>query len=161
MLRLAIHHLKYNDRVSLARPLGRALRGCLEREPFTADIVVPVPLHPKREGERGYNQAGLLARGLGRPVLTNLVRRRKNTLSQTGLTRPERSLNIRGAFDVRRPVGGSVLIVDDIRTTGSTINELAKVLKRSGASRVEVLTLASISAPRNERQTQAVVSGSR
>ncbi len=160
-LRLAIHHFKYNDRVSLARPLTHALQTCLEHEAFTADLIVPVPLHPKRERARGYNQAALLASGLGRQVTRNLVRRRKNTVSQTGLTRPERRLNMRGAFDVRRPLCGSVLIVDDIRTTGSTINELAKVLKRSGASRVEVLTLVGISAPRNERQTQTAVSGSR
>ncbi len=160
-LRLAIHHFKYNDRVSLARPLARTLRACFEREPFTAEIVVPVPLHPKRERERGYNQARLLAAGLGLPVHPNLVRRRKNTESQTGLTRSQRRLNIRGAFEARRRVDGTVLIVDDIRTTGSTINEMAKVLRRSGALRVEVLTLAGIGVLRNEQQTPVVEFASR
>lgn len=160
-LRLTIHHFKYNDRVSLARPLARGLRSCLERKAFTSEIVVPVPLHPNRERQRGYNQATLLASGLDLPVRTNLIRRRKNTETQTGLTRSGRRLNIQGAFEVRRPVAGSVLIVDDIRTTGSTINEMAKVLKRNGASRVEVLTLAGIGWLRNQPPLHSEVSGSR
>ncbi len=143
-LRLAIHHFKYNDRVSLARPLGAALRACLEDEDFDAELIVPVPLHRSRERERGYNQAELLAATLGRPVDRSLLGRRRPTATQTGLTRHQRSLNVRGAFEVRRKVSGSVLIVDDVETTGSTINEVARVLQRGGASRIEVLTLARV-----------------
>jgi len=141
-LRKVIHHFKYNDRVSLARPLGRALLSCLEREPFRAGCVVAVPLHRKRERGRGYNQAALLAARLGRRLESDLIRRRKNTESQTGLTRAQRIGNVRGAFECRRPVKGSVLVVDDVQTTGATINEVARVLRRAGASRVEVITVA-------------------
>ena len=143
-LRRIIHHFKYNDRVSLARPLGRALADCLCREPFTARTVIPVPLHRKRERERGYNQAALLAGRLGLEVRTDLVRRRKNTQSQTGLTRSQRKLNLRSAFECRRRFEGKVLLVDDVQTTGATVNALARALRRSGASRVEVLTLTRV-----------------
>ena len=143
-LRLAIHHFKYNDRVSLARPFGAALRACLKCQDFVAELIVPVPLHRSRERERGYNQAELLAATLGRPVDRRLLGRRRPTATQTGLTQYQRAVNVRGAFEVRRKVSGSVLIVDDVETTGSTINEVAKVLRRGGASRVEVLTLARV-----------------
>ena len=143
-LRLAIHHFKYNDRVSLVRPFGAALRACLECQDFVAELIVPVPLHRSRERERGYKQAELLAATLGRPVDRKLLRRRRPTATQTGLTQTQRAVNVRGAFEIRRKVSGSVLIVDDVETTGSTINEVAKVLRRGGASRVEVLTLARV-----------------
>ncbi len=143
-LREVIHHFKYNDRVSLARPLGRALEACLGSNGFAADRVVPVPLYRKRERQRGYNQAALLAARLGLDVQPGAIRRRKNTESQTDLTRSQRIRNVRGAFECSRPVGGPVLIVDDVQTTGATINEVAKALKRAGASRVEVLTLARV-----------------
>jgi ComF family protein len=143
-LRRVIHNFKYNDRVSLARPLGRALRRCLEVEPFEADLVVPVPLHRKRERQRGFNQAALLAARLNRPVDLNVLRRSKNSLSQTGLTRTERKRNVRGAFECPRRIRGSVLIVDDVQTTGATINEVARVLKRGGASRVEAISVARV-----------------
>ena len=143
-LRQVIHHFKYNDRVSLARPLGRALKACLEADGFGADRVVPVPLYRKRERQRGYNQAALLAARLGLDVQPDVIRRRKNTESQTGLTRAQRIKNVRSAFECRKSVDGPVLIVDDVQTTGATINEVAKALKRAGASRVEVLTLARV-----------------
>ena len=143
-LREVIHHFKYNDRVSLARPLGRALLMCLERERFAAECVVPVPLHRTRERGRGYNQAALLAARLDRRLEPNVVRRRKNTESQTGLTRGQRLGNVRGAFECRRRISGSVLVVDDVQTTGATLNEIARVLKRAGASRVEVVTVARV-----------------
>ena len=143
-LREIIHHLKYSDRVSLANPLGNLLRQCLEREPFTGDLVIPVPLHRSRERQRGFNQADLIASRLGRPLAARLVRRRKNTPSQTGLTRGERNRNLAGAFEVRRRVSGTVIVVDDVYTTGSTMNEIARVLKRAGAERVEALTVARV-----------------
>ncbi len=141
-LREVIHHFKYNDRVSLARPLGRALLTCIKREGFTAESVVAVPLHRARERGRGYNQAALLAARLGRRLEHDIIRRRKNTGSQTGLTRAQRAGNVRGAFECRRRIEGSILVVDDVQTTGATINEVARVLKKAGASRVEVVTLA-------------------
>ncbi len=117
-LRQVIHHFKYNNRVSLARPLGRALVACLDRECFTAGYVTPVPLHRDRERGRGYNQAALLAARLGRRLEPDIIRRRKNTETQTGLTRAQRLGNVRGAFECPRPINGSVLIVDDVQTTG-------------------------------------------
>jgi ComF family protein len=136
--------LKYSDRVSLAKPLGDMLKECLEREPFTGDLIIPVPLHSSRERQRGFNQAELIAARLGRPVATGLLRRRKNTPSQTGLTRNERKRNLASAFEVRGEVRGTVIVVDDVYTTGSTMNEIARTLKRAGVDRVEVLTVARV-----------------
>jgi len=149
-LREVIHHLKYSDRVSLARPLGSLLCGCLEREAFQSHVVIPVPLHRKRERSRGYNQAGLIAESLAklnRKIDTATLYRRKNTPSQTGLSRSQRTLNLSGAFGVRGRVPECVLVVDDVFTTGSTLHEVAKTLKRNGADRVEVLTVARVPSP--------------
>jgi ComF family protein len=143
-LREVIHHLKYADRVSLARPLGRMLRECVDREGFEGTVVVPVPLHRRRERQRGFNQAELLAKMLGRKVDNKLLRRRKNTPSQTGLSRSQRTLNLAGAFEVCGPVAESIIVVDDVLTTGSTLHEISKTLKRAGAERVEVLTVARV-----------------
>jgi len=143
-LREIIHHLKYADRVSLAKPLGDILKNCLNVEPFTGNLIIPVPLHRRRERQRGFNQAELIAARLGRPLTTRLLRRRKNTPSQTGLSRSERKRNLGGAFEVRGPVRGAVILVDDVFTTGSTMNEIARTLKRAGAERVEVLTVARV-----------------
>ena len=143
-VRLLVHEFKYNDRVSLARPLGRRLKACLERHAFGSDCAVPVPLHPRRQRRRGYNQAELLAARLGLPVERGVVRRRRDTGSQTGMTRAQRVVNVQGAFECRERVERSVVVVDDIQTTGATLNELTRVLKRHGARRVEVLTLARV-----------------
>ena len=143
-LREIIHHLKYADRVSLAEPLGKILKECFERERFTGKLVVPVPLYRARERERGFNQAELIAAGLHLPMNTRLVQRRKNTPSQTGLSRNQRKRNLAGAFEMREHITGTVIVVDDVYTTGSTMNEIARTLKRSGAERVEVLTVARV-----------------
>jgi ComF family protein len=149
-LREMIHHLKYQDRVSLASPLGDLMKDCVNREGFTGEVIVPVPLHRSRERERGFNQAELLAERLGRPVAARLLRRKKNTASQTGLTRPQRAANLAGAFEVRRlsrSLPASVIVVDDVYTTGATLNEIAKTLKRGGVGRVEVVTAARVPSP--------------
>ncbi len=143
-MRGIIHHLKYSDRVSLAKPLGTLMRSCLASEPFQSTVAVPVPLHRSRLRERGFNQAELLARELGVTVDTKLLRRRKNTPSQTGLSRSQRTLNLSAAFEVRGRLPECILIVDDVYTTGSTLHEIAKTLKRAGAQRVEVLTVARV-----------------
>jgi len=143
-LRDVIHHLKYADRVSFARPLGRELRQCMDREGFQGSVVVPVPLHRRRQRQRGFNQAELLAKMLGRKLDPRILRRRKNTPSQTGLSRSQRTLNLSGAFEVREAVPESIVVVDDVFTTGSTLHEISKVLKRAGAKRVEVLTVARV-----------------
>jgi ComF family protein len=143
-LREIIHHLKYSDRVSLAKPLGDILKQCLDREAFTGNLVIPVPLHRSRERERGFNQAELIAAQLGLPVATRILKRRKNTPSQTGLSRNERKRNLASAFEVMSEVKGRIIVVDDVYTTGSTMNEIARTLKRSGAEHVEVLTVARV-----------------
>jgi competence protein ComFC len=141
-----VHHLKYFDRVSLARPLGELLRDTFRRERFTAETIVPVPLHPARQRSRGFNQAELIASYIGGRMEKRLVRRRKKTASQTGLSRSQRKDNLASAFEACGDVRGRTLVlVDDVYTTGSTVNEIAKTLKRAGASRVEVLTVARVS----------------
>jgi ComF family protein len=112
------------------------------------DAVVAVPLHRRRERERGFNQADILARAvaqrLHRPVLRRAVERVRPTPPQAGKAR-DRVRNVRGAFAVRdqeRIDGRSLLLVDDVLTTGATVNECAKVLMKAGARAVLVYTLA-------------------
>jgi len=146
-LREIIHHFKYSERVSLARPLGEWMKACLERESFQGDVVLPVPLHRSRERHRGFNQAELLSRSLGRKIERRLIRRRKNTPTQTGLSKAQRAANLAGAFEVSGRVPECVIVTDDVYTTGSTVNEISRTLKRAGALRVEVLTLARVQRP--------------
>lgn len=112
------------------------------------DIVVPVPLHVRRRRERGYNQAALLARGLARRLdvpMRNPLWRIRATSTQTRLSATQREANMRGAFTVFRPKsiqGKRILLVDDVMTTGATVNECARTLKKAGAKAVFVLTVA-------------------
>jgi ComF family protein len=115
----------------------------------TVQLVVPVPLHARRRRERGYDQAALLARvaadRLGGRLVRRVLVRTRYTSQQSRLPMRRRWDNVRGAFAVRRPrvvEGRTVLLVDDVLTTGGTADECARVLKRAGAARVEVLTLA-------------------
>ena len=108
-----------------------------------ADLVVPVPLHRSRERTRGFNQARALARRLDRPMLDALVRTRR-TASQADLTAAKRRANVRGAFEWRgRALTGlTVVLVDDVSTTGATLNACATVLLDAGAQEVRALTAA-------------------
>jgi ComF family protein len=111
-----------------------------------ADIVVPVPLHRRRRRSRGFNQAGDLAAQLGLPVVAAL-RRTRATPSQTDLPAAQRHANVRNAFAVRRGYdvrGLRVLVVDDVSTTGATIEACARVLKEAGAQEVSALTAARV-----------------
>ena len=125
----------------LRRPL------CMELV-AAADLLAPVPLHPKRIKHRGFNQALLLARAFPEaPVAREAVVRTRHTAPQVGLNPKERQDNVKGAFAVPDPElvqGKSVLLIDDLLTTGSTVKECAKVLRRAGARRVEVLTVARV-----------------
>jgi ComF family protein len=113
------------------------------------DLIVPVPLHPKRLRERGFNQSGVLAGELARkikvPVSFDVIRRKHQTLPQTRLKRAERLKNVKGAFeicDVDTVRGRRVLLVDDVYTTGTTLSECARILKsKGGASEVHALTV--------------------
>ena len=122
--------------------------GCLELV-AAADLLAPVPLHPKRIKHRGFNQSLLLARAFpGAAVARDLVVRTRHTAPQVGLNPRERQHNVKGAFAVSDPVsvkGHSVLLIDDLYTTGSTVKECARVLLKAGARRVEVLTVARVS----------------
>ena len=147
-MRSIVHHLKYSGRVSLGRALGFRLRECLRSEGFQGTVAVPVPLHRARMRQRGFNQAELLARELGLPVDRRLLRRRMNTPTQTGLTRSQRIVNLTAAFEVKHRPPECVVVVDDVYTTGSTLDEVAKTLKRAGVLRVEALTVARVPPPR-------------
>lgn len=111
------------------------------------DMFVPVPLHPNRFRERGYNQSELLANELSAltsiPTNTTCLARKIETETQTGKTKAERAANMVGAFEIKNKievVGKSVVLIDDVFTTGATVNECARVLKRAGAAKVFVLT---------------------
>jgi len=121
----AIHRFKYLARPDLARPLGSLLA---RLDPIDVDVIVPVPLHPRRLLERGYNQAALLATEMGRsrgiPVAHRALRRLRHGQPQTGLDRSQRLKNLADAFSLRQPNavrGRRVLLIDDVRTTGATL----------------------------------------
>jgi len=146
-LRQLIHLFKYARMRPLARELGAWLAYAYPRlEHF--DALVPMPLHWWKRMGRGFNQSDLLARELSRRVgvpILNAARRRRRTAAQASLTHAQRRDNVRGAFDVPEPEqvrGLSLLLVDDVMTTGSTVNACAKALKQAGAARVCVLTVA-------------------
>ena len=115
------------------------------------DLILPVPLHPKRLRKRGFNQAVLLARAFFPDSLEkikyDMLIRKTNTPFQTGLSGTERRKNLRNAFEVQKQkmvAGKKIVLVDDVFTTGTTVNECARVLRKSGAVRVDVLTLARV-----------------
>jgi len=137
--RFLLHNLKYYNRRSLARPLGRWLGlEIINSKIFRPDLIVPVPLHRRREKERGFNQSDLIANHTARAFRIRcqpLLKKTVDTVSQTTLSRRERFENIRGAFNCTVPSlqGKTVLLIDDIYSTGSTLNEAAKALHFSGA----------------------------
>jgi ComF family protein len=152
----AIHQFKYGAKGFLADSLGPLLARFAEgrvKESYEY-LTIPVPLHPRRLRERGFNQSLLLARHVAGKLNTELdflsLRRVRYTLPQTGLGKEERRKNVRGAFQVRNPEavkGKTVLLVDDVATTGNTLNECARVLIRSGCKKVFCLVLAKTGGP--------------
>jgi len=157
-LREIIHALKYGRRRSIARRLGRLMREQGAGLLAGSDVAVPVPLHPARRRSRGFNQASLLARELGRPVVEAL-RRTRHTRRQVDMRAEARLLNVSGAFALRRrdrwkmrwrgrphPLAGlTVVLVDDVCTTGATLEACARELKAAGAVSVGALTAARVS----------------
>jgi ComF family protein len=146
-LRAIVHALKYEGRRSLARPLGRLMR---ERGADLLDgaaWAVPVPLHPSRRRHRGFNQATDLARHIGVPLLPAL-RRVRATPTQTGLPAGRRHRNVRDAFAVTRAgaaaAGAVIVLVDDVSTTGATLEACARTLKQAGVAEVRALTAARV-----------------
>lgn len=150
-LRVVVHQFKYGRKVSLGKPLGRlmahASKGFLGE--CAVDTVLPVPLHPKRLRWRGFNQSVLLAKEVSRaisiPMDSFTLYRVRETAPQTQLDEEKRKKNVRGAFSLRpeKPVKGKrLLLVDDVYTSGATVNECSRILKQAGAREVFVLTLA-------------------
>jgi ComF family protein len=142
---------KYGLDQSLGRALAEYLDAALPLDADGYDVVVPVPLHRARLRWRGFNQAALLGAALaGRlqcPLDVAALTRTRPTPPQTARDRAERTRNVRGAFTVRRPgrvAGLRVLLVDDVMTTGATVDECARVLRAAGALRIDVLTLARV-----------------
>ena len=143
-----IHAFKYNRLTHLRHPLALlALEGLDEcRDPH---LIVPVPLHRSRLRQRGFNQAALLgsvlSRQLSLPMLPDALVRNRRTEPQIELSGAERRLNVKGAFSVKKPdlvAGKRILLLDDVMTTGSTMDECAKELKKAGAAMVIAATIA-------------------
>lgn len=161
ILRIAVHQLKYAGKIQLAKPIGRLLFRIFldfsDRHPI--DMVMPVPLHPSRLRQRGFNQADLLIKEweslfkMARPgnifpdIERDILKRVRKTRSQMLLGKADRKRNIRNAFgvDSKKCAGmtdARILLIDDVYTTGATLDECARVLLRAGAGRVDALTVA-------------------
>jgi ComF family protein len=145
-LRLIIHAFKYGRRRSLAAPLGALVAGTCAATLDDADVCVPVPLHWRRRYTRGFNQADDLAATLGPPVVRAL-RRRRHTHAQASLHAGDRQTNVRDAFAVTRRgaravTGAVVVLVDDVQTTGATLEACARALRSAGAREVRAVTIA-------------------
>jgi ComF family protein len=148
-----IQMFKYGRDLSI----GSSLASFLANFPFpdfdfqSYSLLLPVPLHIKKLRERGFNQSLILAYALGKKKLIDvnfsLLKRHKFTLTQTGLNKKEREQNIKGAFEVsdkRKIAGKNIILIDDVYTTGATLNECAKTLLKAGAEQVAALTLARV-----------------
>jgi ComF family protein len=149
----AIHKFKYKRDLSSGGILASFMAEFSFPDVDFADysLIMPVPLHIKRLRERGFNQALILARAIGEKrkiaVDFSILKRHKFSLTQTGSNKKERKHNIGGAFEVsdrKKIAGKNIILVDDVYTTGATVNECAKTLIKEGAQRVSVLTLARV-----------------
>ncbi len=150
-LREAVQALKYENARAVAKPLGEKLARCLLQRDWTIDMIVPVPLHTKRLAERGYNQAQLLAEVVA--IISEIrcepsaLQRVRETQSQVTVSGAERLVNINGAFVADREIvdGQSILIIDDVYTTGSTLSACGEALVSAGARAVYGLTVTAAS----------------
>jgi ComF family protein len=147
-----IHQLKYNNKFRIGNFLGSLLAKEKKEilQSWNADLIIPIPLFHLKKVERGYNQADYIAKGLSKQLKikfsTSVSKRVKNTISQTKLTSLERKNNMQNAFKIKRPkllIGKNIIIVDDVITTGTTVLELAKILKENGAAKVYSLSVAT------------------
>ena len=146
-LRTVIHDFKYRNGRALAAPLSARLITAWRGAGLSADLIIPVPLHAGRAAERGYNQSALLARGLGSAVgvvvAEDVLVRERATRQQTDLDRRERAQNVSGAFACRRNLPGlRVVLIDDVCTSGATLEACATALRTAGAAHVQGLTVA-------------------
>jgi len=148
-VRQAIHQLKYKNLRAIAKPLAELLGNYLDAHPIPGEVLVPVPLHRRRLRERGYNQSELLARELGKlfklPVIADCITRNKHTSTQARATSvAERRSNVSSAFTCRNRnlQNKKIILIDDVATSGATLNACAATLKTAGAVSVWGLTIA-------------------
>ena len=149
----AIHQFKYGRNISVGETLASFMAGFSFPDIDFTDysLIIPVPLHINRLRERGFNQSLILARALEKrrqiPVDFSALKRHRFTVTQAGSNRNERKQNIKGSFEVtdsKKIAGKNIILVDDVYTTGATINECAKTLIRARAKKVAVFTLARV-----------------
>lgn len=146
-----IHRLKYEGYFALARPLAQAMIDGWPMWRPAPDLIVPIPLHPRRRRRRGYNQSELLARPLaeavGVPFSATALRRTRHTAPQVGLGPEARAANVQGAFDAaaEETSGRAILLIDDVLTTGATMTAAAAALLAAGAVSVSAYCLARVS----------------
>ncbi|MBM7615364.1 ComF family protein [Alkaliphilus hydrothermalis] len=148
-IRKLIYRLKYKQETYLARELGKMMGDFIEREGLAADFIVPVPLHKSREKERGFNQATLLAKyvseSIGIPYKDRCLVRNKKTSVMHQLSKSQRRQNVLGAFSVERPaelIGQDIILLDDIFTTGATIEACIRTLLEAGVASIKVVAFA-------------------
>jgi ComF family protein len=151
-----VHGLKYGDRLDLAPMMGRWLTQAGRELLAEADALVPVPLHWRRHWARRFNQSAILAAAVakesGVPIAARALKRIKHTPQQVGLSRSQRAANIQGAFRVpadgkAEVVGRRLILIDDVLTSGATVEGCAKALLRAGARNVDVLVFARVAEP--------------
>jgi ComF family protein len=151
--RTLVHALKYQDRTDLAPMMGRWMARAGREMLDSADLLVPVPLHWRRAWHRRYNQSGALARIIARqsrvPLDGDLLQRVRATEQQVGLSRPQRASNVQGAFQVSKERqsevnGRRIILVDDVLTSGATVDACARALLRAKAAQVDVLVFARV-----------------
>jgi len=145
-LEVAIKEMKYHGVKRLSLSLSELL---LQLPMPSVDAIIPVPLHGRRLRERGFNQSALIAKGISkrlhRPLLINTLIRTRYTVPQVTLTAREREKNIKGAFSINNSEdiqGKDIMLIDDVLTTGATVRECSKMLKKAGAGDIYVITLA-------------------
>jgi ComF family protein len=151
--RTLVHAFKYGDRIDLAPSLGRWMANAGTELLNDADALVPVPLHWRRQWARRFNQSAALCQAISRasgvPVTYDVLRRKRATRQQVGLNQAERDANVQGAFTVTRTDraavhGKRLVLVDDVLTSGATVDNCARILLRNGALSVDVLVFARV-----------------
>ncbi|MFW0862077.1 MAG: ComF family protein [Candidatus Komeilibacteria bacterium] len=146
ILQKTIHYYKYKYIKDLNKPLSKLMLNKLESIKLPKDIlIIPTPLHKKRELERGFNQSILIANNLNLPTLLNVLYRKKNIKHQAELNKKQRLKNIKDCFtiqNIKEIQNKNILLIDDVITTGSTLNEQAKLLKKNNAHKVWALVIA-------------------
>jgi ComF family protein len=154
--RALVHALKYSDRLDLAPMMGRWISHAGHELLAEADALVPVPLHWRRLWARRFNQSAMLAAAVsaqsGVPIAGEALKRVKPTAQQVGLSRSERAQNVQGAFRVPEAgkaavAGRRLIVIDDVLTSGATVDSCARALLRAGAANVDVLIFARVADP--------------